>query len=401
VPQVFLSYSWDSDEHREWVKRFATSLRSDGVNAILDRWHAVPGDQLPEFMENAVGNSDYVLTICTERYRKKSDDRTGGVGYEGDIMTSEVFTLGNRIKFIPVLRGATWTDCAPRWLRGSFYIDLRGDPYDEANYRDLLDVLHRRRETAPPIGPESSPASSLPVSENCSARGEIQGHRESDNLIERWLERWSQVTLHPTAAFATIERNETGRAVEFFFLNHLASYLAAFLVCIFYFSVFYNGKLTVSIRRASFIDIGIWAAIGVIYVLAHLFAAVLGAAVSFPVYHWMGSAKRLREHARVLLSMSTLEPIAAASGAAIILAYTDKVRNAGLLVVGGAAALFVGIRLYYSIMGFLGLGATHSLSRRRAIVAYTLGFVPIFFVLSTILAGLQWLVVVAFVSTWD
>ena len=67
MPTAFVSYSWDSDEHRDWVLEFATRLRGDGVETVLDQWHLVPGDQLPAFMEKAVRESDYVLIVCTPR----------------------------------------------------------------------------------------------------------------------------------------------------------------------------------------------------------------------------------------------------------------------------------------------------------------------------------------------
>jgi hypothetical protein len=112
-PRAFLSYSWDDDPHRRWVQDLATRLRAvDGVDVMLDRWHAVPGDQLPAFMERAVRENDFVIAICTPHYKQKSDRRDGGVGYEGDIMTAEIFTGGNQRKFIPVLRRGTWADAA-------------------------------------------------------------------------------------------------------------------------------------------------------------------------------------------------------------------------------------------------------------------------------------------------
>jgi len=39
----------------------------------------------------------------------------------------------------------------PAWLRGDYFIDLRGDPHSEDEYRKLLDTLHNRLEKAPPI----------------------------------------------------------------------------------------------------------------------------------------------------------------------------------------------------------------------------------------------------------
>ena len=106
-PKAFMSYSWDDDQHKEWVASLATNLRDNGIETILDQWHAVPGDQLPEFMERQIRENDYVLIICTPNYRLKSDGRKGGVGYEGDIMTAEVHNQRNHRKFIPILARGT------------------------------------------------------------------------------------------------------------------------------------------------------------------------------------------------------------------------------------------------------------------------------------------------------
>ena len=45
-PKVFISYSSDDDTHRARVRDLATQLRADGVDARLDHWHTIPGDQL-------------------------------------------------------------------------------------------------------------------------------------------------------------------------------------------------------------------------------------------------------------------------------------------------------------------------------------------------------------------
>src|SRR5450755_4013835 len=94
-PTAFVSYSWDDDFHKKWVAQLASRLRTDGVDVRLDQWHAVPGDQLPHFMEREIRDNNYVIVVCTQHYKKKSDSRSGGVGYEGDIMTAEVFTKKN------------------------------------------------------------------------------------------------------------------------------------------------------------------------------------------------------------------------------------------------------------------------------------------------------------------
>ncbi|MBI3246664.1 MAG: toll/interleukin-1 receptor domain-containing protein [Deltaproteobacteria bacterium] len=152
IPSAFISYSWDDDAHKEWVRTLAERLRADGVDVILDRWATVPGDQLPAFMEGAIRENQFIVIICTPRYKSRSDAREGGVGYEGDIMTAEAMTWQNNRKFIPVLRSGTWPLAAPSWLAGKYYINLSGNPYSERDYEDLVRTLLGIRETAPPIG---------------------------------------------------------------------------------------------------------------------------------------------------------------------------------------------------------------------------------------------------------
>ena len=146
-PTAFISYSWDDDPHKVWARKLATQLRADGVDVHLDHWHTVPGDQLPEFMEREIRENEYVIVICTPKYRIKSDRRTGGVGYEGDIMTAEVLAKQNHRKFIPVLARGTWFESAPSWLSGKRYIDLSDAARYAKGYHDLADAILGRHST--------------------------------------------------------------------------------------------------------------------------------------------------------------------------------------------------------------------------------------------------------------
>jgi hypothetical protein len=152
MPKVFISYSWEDDAHKDWVRDLAARLRQDGIETLLDQWHLVPGDQLPRFMETSVRESDFALIICTPRYKQRSDSRTGGVGYEGDIMTGEVYSRGNHRKFIPILSRGTWETSAPSWLQGKYYLDFGQTPPDETPYRELVATILGRRPYAPPVG---------------------------------------------------------------------------------------------------------------------------------------------------------------------------------------------------------------------------------------------------------
>lgn len=180
-PTVFISYSWDDEVHKEWVRQLAARLRADGVDARLDHWHAVPGDQLPEFMEREIRDNDYVLIVCTPKYKAKSDERIGGVGYEGDIMTGEVFTKQNHRKFIPVLAKGAWEESAPSWLMSKYYVDLTNPDRYEEEYHKLLTALHGKHPKPPLLG--TIPESYQPAEPAQQARLELQ--RVSLQLYDR------------------------------------------------------------------------------------------------------------------------------------------------------------------------------------------------------------------------
>jgi nucleotide-binding universal stress UspA family protein len=176
-PSAFVSYSWDDDDHKQWVRDLSARLRGDGVEVILDQWHAVPGDQLPEFMERAVRENDYVLIVCTPRYKERSDKRVGGVGYEGDVITGEVMSTRNQRKFIPVLRRGSWHEAAPSWLAGKYYVSLTESPYPEQNYQDLLRTMLGTRPGPPPVARPAAIGSPEPPGQDtaASAAGIEQG----------------------------------------------------------------------------------------------------------------------------------------------------------------------------------------------------------------------------------
>lgn len=151
-PTTFISYAWDNDDIKMWVKTLATQLRDKGIDAKIDQWEVIPGDQMPHFMEKSVRENDFVLIICTPKYKTKSEERIGGVGYEGDIMTSEVLQTSNHRKFIPILKSGTKDTSLPTWLKGKYFIDLSSEQHYENNFEDLLTTLLNAREAAPAIG---------------------------------------------------------------------------------------------------------------------------------------------------------------------------------------------------------------------------------------------------------
>lgn len=151
-PKVLIAYARQDDPcHLEWLQRFAGRLRANGVDALLDKWELAPGDACPKFMEDAVHRSDFVLLICTPEYKKRSDERKGGVGYEAHLMASEVADGGTRRKFIPILLQGSRSDSVPLWAKGCLCIDFRSDNAIASGFSELLDTLHGCRKGPPEI----------------------------------------------------------------------------------------------------------------------------------------------------------------------------------------------------------------------------------------------------------
>jgi len=105
TPSVFLSYSWTSSSHENWVMDLARRLRKDGVDAVFDKWRLKAGHDRFAFMEKMIGSEDThkVLVICDKGYKEKANQRIGGVGVETQVITSSIYTRIQQEKFIPVL----------------------------------------------------------------------------------------------------------------------------------------------------------------------------------------------------------------------------------------------------------------------------------------------------------
>ena len=43
TPKVFISYSWTTPEHEEWVLNLANDLNDSGIFVVLDKWDLRPG----------------------------------------------------------------------------------------------------------------------------------------------------------------------------------------------------------------------------------------------------------------------------------------------------------------------------------------------------------------------
>lgn len=154
TPTVVFSYSWDSDQHKGWVRDLASRLIRNGVDAKLDDWHVQPGESLTSFMEKHIAECDHTLVICTPNYAEKSAKRKGGVGYEQQIISGNIVSGTNRSKFIPIIRDGefeTGENCAiPQHFLGIRAIDMRGSSDQDLSFEHLLRIIWRQPALVPP-----------------------------------------------------------------------------------------------------------------------------------------------------------------------------------------------------------------------------------------------------------
>ena len=154
APTVFISYSYDSVEHKMWVAGLARNLRERGIDAILDQWEIGPGKDVQRFMEIGIRNAKRVCIVCTPEYGRKADAGEGGVGYEKMIVTGQLYEDLGTGKFVPLLVRGDKEQSLPTFLRSRLYIDFRKAEDYEDRLVELVHELHEvPRSIKPPLGP--------------------------------------------------------------------------------------------------------------------------------------------------------------------------------------------------------------------------------------------------------
>ena len=145
--KVFISYSHDSPEHKQWVSELAAKLHRNGVEAILDQWDLDRNQDLTQFVESGIRAADRVLVICTDSYVRKANAGEDGVGYEPMIVTKKLVEDLGTNKFIPIIRQTLWEDKTPDFLKERVYIDFT----DNKQYEDKFEELLHERLLVPPL----------------------------------------------------------------------------------------------------------------------------------------------------------------------------------------------------------------------------------------------------------
>lgn len=135
--RIFISYTHDSDDHKERVLVLAERLRSNGLDVHFDQWVEAPGHGWPAWMTEQLELADHVLVVCTEAYGKGR-----GSAWEVRLITDRIYLeRGYNIKFIPILLGYASEEWIPVPLRTTsiYRTDLP---------KDFENLLRRLTESA-------------------------------------------------------------------------------------------------------------------------------------------------------------------------------------------------------------------------------------------------------------
>ena len=154
IKKVFISYSWSTPEHEDWVLSLAHQLVNDGIDVVLDKWDLKEGQDKFYFMESMVTSTeiDKVLMICDQKYSEKADSRAGGVGTETQIITPQIYNQVSQEKFIPVVAQVDENGhpYLPTYLKTLIYINLSSDTNYALEYEKLLRNIYNRPSLSKP-----------------------------------------------------------------------------------------------------------------------------------------------------------------------------------------------------------------------------------------------------------
>jgi nucleoside phosphorylase len=150
-PKVFISYSHDSQEHKDRILELADRFREDGIDCNIDQYEDSPTVGWQRWMLNQLEAADFVLVVCTEQYdrRFRGHEEVGkgkGATWEGGVIIQELYDAqGKNSKFIPVTFTPQDTDFIPSPLRATTNYRLNSTDDYELLYRRLTNQPRTRK----------------------------------------------------------------------------------------------------------------------------------------------------------------------------------------------------------------------------------------------------------------
>jgi hypothetical protein len=156
--RVFISYSHDSNKHKENVFRLSERLCNEGIDCNIDQYETSPPEGWFQWMINQIEEADFVLIVCTKNYEKrfKGKDEIGkgrGVKWEGAIITQELYYSEANNKCIPIVFSPEDSEYIPSILKSATYYVLNMEEINDETYDELYARLtYQKLVIKPDIG---------------------------------------------------------------------------------------------------------------------------------------------------------------------------------------------------------------------------------------------------------
>lgn len=145
LKKVFISYSWDSEEHINWVAKLAQDIEiQEGFHVIWDGYDLDSCVDKNLFMEESVYKADFTVVVATQNYLSKANKREGGVGIETFLNANrhwEEMLANKKTNSIVVVREK---DSTPLYLKGHFHLNFVEDVDYPKKIAELLQLLNER-----------------------------------------------------------------------------------------------------------------------------------------------------------------------------------------------------------------------------------------------------------------
>ena len=140
--KVFISYKWENESHKEWVRKLAVDLIEHGIDAFLDDWYVRLGDSFTQYMTSMIDIANVVLFIMTkESVAAVESTKEGAVRFEMQLAMSRKLA-GDKLRVIGIYREG---DKIAAPIRDSRYADFRDDSKYDTNLKALVDDLLNRK----------------------------------------------------------------------------------------------------------------------------------------------------------------------------------------------------------------------------------------------------------------
>ncbi|MFT4168937.1 MAG: TIR domain-containing protein [Dysgonomonas sp.] len=140
--EVFVTYSWDGNDHSDKVLAFTNFLREKGFYAEMDKMLIQKESTInfKQMMHRAMTDYEKVIVILSKGYKDKAENFRGGVGNEYTLILNDIEL--NSKKYILVSFEGINNDIIPLFFRNREIINLSSYKEEELSklYRKLQDI---------------------------------------------------------------------------------------------------------------------------------------------------------------------------------------------------------------------------------------------------------------------